>query len=130
MDREQTGFQVTCRGSGHRENVGSASIEWLANSELTPGSEMTLGHVVLERDGSNRQHFHPNCHELVFVVKGTVQHDVGNETVTLPEGSALHISTKEIHKVRNIGRGPAELIVVFSSERRETVFTDEDPQLP
>ena len=83
--------RVVSRGDGRREEFGWGRIEWLANHELTPGAELTLGHVVLQPDKSNPRHYHPNCHELLYVLEGAIEHDLGGETVKLCDGiSAAH----------------------------------------
>ncbi len=124
MTDESTAARVVSLGDGRREQFGWGRIEWLANHQFTPGAEMTLGHVVLEPEKSNPRHYHPNCHELLYVLEGAIEHDVGGETVKLSTGSLLHIPLGAPHQARNVGEDPAVLLVIYSSATRETVYID------
>ena len=117
--------RVVTVGQGRRDYVPGVALEWLADASLTPGSQMTFGRAQFEPGSSNPVHYHPNCHELVFVAEGTVEHMLGSHTVTLSAGSLLHVPQGVRHSARNIGDGVATLLVAFSSEARQTVFLDE-----
>lgn len=113
-------------GSGKTEPYGWGEIEWLANKDLTPGSEMTLGQVRLGPGGSNPRHIHPNCHELLLVLSGCIEHDLGASTVELKAGSLLHVPIGVPHQARNNGKTDCLMIVTYSTEDRKTVFIAED----
>ncbi len=112
-------------GQGRRDYVPGVALEWLADANLTPGSGMTLGRAQFEPGSSNPEHYHPNCHELVFVAEGTIEHTLGSKTVTLSAGSLLHVPQGVRHRARNVGEDTATLLVAFSSEARQTVFLDD-----
>ncbi len=124
MDCEPRPIQATRRGSGRLEDFPWGSIEWLSNADLTPGSEMTLGRVILAAGEANSRHLHPNCHELLYVVSGSIEHELGGQIVTLDTGSVIHIPRSAPHQARNVGDRAAEMVVVYSTERREMVFVD------
>ena len=117
--------RVVTVGQGRRDYVPGVALEWLADANLTPGSQMTFGRAQFEPGSSNPVHYHPNCHELVFVAEGTIEHMLGSQTVTLSAGSLLHVPQGVRHRARNIGDGVATLLVAFSSEARQTVFLDD-----
>ena len=66
--------RVVTVGRGRCDYVPGVSLEWLADADLTPGSGMTFGRAQFEPGSSNPEHYHPNCHELVFVAEGTIEH--------------------------------------------------------
>ena len=70
--------RVVTVGRGRRDYVPGVSLEWLADADLTPGSGMTFGRAQFEPGSSNPEHYHPNCHELVFVAEGTIEHTLGS----------------------------------------------------
>ena len=117
--------RVVTVGRGRRDYVPGVSLEWLADENLTPGSGMTIGRAQFEPGSSNPEHYHPNCHELVFVAEGTIEHTLGSQTVTLSAGSLLHVPQGVRHQARNVGEDTATLLVAFSSEARQTVFLDD-----
>ncbi len=117
--------RVVTVGRGRRDYVPGVSLEWLADADLTPGSGMTLGRAQFEPGSSNPEHYHPNCHELVFVAEGTIEHTLGTRTVTLSAGSLLHVPQGVRHRAINVGGDTATLLVAFSSEARQTVFLDD-----
>ncbi len=117
--------RVVSIGDGRQDSVPGVTLEWLADATLMPGCEMTFGRAQLESGSSNPPHYHPNCHELLFVLEGTIEHPLGANSVTLTEGSLLHIPQGVMHNARNVGENVATLLVAYSSDRRETVFLDE-----
>ena len=116
--------RVVTVGQGRQDYVPGVALEWLADANLTPGSGMTFGRAQFEPGSSNPEHYHPNCHELVFVAEGTIEHWLGSQTVTLTAGSLLHVPQGVRHRARNVGEDTATLLVAFSSEARQTVFLD------
>ena len=81
--------RVVTVGHGRRDYVPGVSLEWLADANLTPGSGMTFGRAQFEPGSSNPVHYHPNCHELVFVAEGEIEHTLGSQTVTLSRRVAV-----------------------------------------
>ncbi len=109
------------RGQGVVEASDWGSIEWLANRRLMPGAAMTFGAVRLAPGASNPRHLHPNCHELLYVVAGALDHDLDETTVRLEAGALLHIPQGVPHQAHNRGVCPCEVIVVYSSDDRQTL---------
>ena len=120
------GPRVVSLGDGCRDEFDWGAIEWLANSALLAGSAMSFGHVVLQAGAANPRHYHPNCQELLFVLEGSVDHEVGGQTVELGSGALLHIPQGTAHQARARDRG-AVMVVVYSTEQRETVWVEDAP---
>ncbi len=108
-------------GEGMAERSDWGTIEWLANRRLTPGAEMTFGHVRLEPGASNPRHLHPNCHELLYVVEGAIDHELAGVTVRLEAGALLHIPMGAPHQAHNRDDRPCVVVVTYSTEDRQTL---------
>ena len=117
--------RVVAIGQGRQDTVPGVALEWLADASLMPGSEMTFGRAQYEPGASNPSHYHPNCHELLFVVEGQLEHTVGSRSISLSTGSLLHIPKGVAHHLQNTGNDRATLVVVFSTDARETIWVNE-----
>lgn len=53
--------------------------------------------------------------EFIFVVRGRVEVDFGDERQTLDEGDALHFNAQKSHRLRTVSDEQAELLVVVHS---------------
>jgi len=53
--------------------------------------------------------------EFIFVVRGCVEVDFGNERQTLEEGDSLHFNAQKSHRLRTVSENQAELLVVVHS---------------
>ncbi len=95
------------------------SLRWLAGRALGNATGLTLGHVVLRPGMSNPPHRHPNCEEALYLLKGRLRHDVGDEQVVLEAGDTLVVDAALPHHAVNIGEEDAEMIVAYSSADRQ-----------
>ncbi len=95
------------------------SLQWTATAELTATPGLTLGRVVLKPGASNPRHSHPNCDEVLYVLKGRLQHETGGEITILEAGDTLAIPAGVPHQAVNIGTEDADTMVVYSSGQRE-----------
>lgn len=100
-----------------REEWGS--LRWTATEELTATPGLTLGRVILNPGACNPRHSHPNCDEVLYVLRGRLQHETGGEIVILEAGDTLAIPAGVAHQAVNIGSEAADTMVVYSSGRRE-----------
>lgn len=53
--------------------------------------------------------------EFVYVHRGSVEVDFGNERLILEEGDALHFNAQKSHRIRTVSDTQAELVVVVHS---------------
>jgi quercetin dioxygenase-like cupin family protein len=72
-----------------------------------------------EAGACNPRHSHPNCDEVLYVLRGRLQHETGGEIVILEAGDTLAIPAGVAHQAVNIGTEEADTMVVYSSGRRE-----------
>ena len=97
-------------------------IHWFAGSGEGRSEEMTFGKCIIEPDCNTRQHYHPNCEEILHVVEGFVRHHVAGEEefMELGPGDTIVIPPEVKHHAENVGSVEAELIVVYSSPEKES----------
>jgi quercetin dioxygenase-like cupin family protein len=98
------------------------SLCWLAGGELGNATGLTLGRVVIFRGASNPRHCHPNCEEVLYLLSGSLEHTLGEETVLLNPGDTLHIPAGVFHSARSVGDDEADMMVAYSSAAREFVL--------
>ena len=71
-----------------------------------PGSG-TTGGVRFVRElfagKENPPHYHPNCEELIYVLSGQCDHQLGDAVHPLKAGDLLRIPTGVVHCARNTG---------------------------
>jgi transcriptional regulator with XRE-family HTH domain len=60
---------------------------------------------------------HPG-QEFVFVHAGRIELDYGDQTLTLAAGDSAYFDASVSHKIRAVGAGPAEVVVVAQTEPR------------
>jgi quercetin dioxygenase-like cupin family protein len=101
------------------EKSSWGSIRWVMNAKLDPQSNMTLGVVELYAGQSNPLHVHANCEEVIYVLSGACEHRVGNQTVILKAGDALHIPAGVPHRAKVLGKEPLRSVVAYNTGSRQ-----------
>jgi len=94
------------------------SLTWMANQSLS-GSSVTVGRLILFPGFSDPSHSHSNADEVIFLMKGTVQVQMGGREVDLGPGDALTIPLKLTHRITNTGKFEAEMTLSYSSGIRK-----------
>lgn len=102
------------------------AIKWLCNDQIDPKAEMTFGIVYLHAGESNPIHYHPNCEELIYVLSGQCDHQLGHEVLALKEGMMLRIPQDVKHNAVNTGWGPVTMVLCYSAADRQTIFCEDE----
>ncbi len=97
------------------------SLSWFAGDDAGVPAGLALGRVVIRRGCENPPHAHPNCAEVLHVVRGRVEHRTGADVDVLGPGDTILVPPGVPHNAKSIGEEDADLIVAFSSSRREVV---------
>jgi quercetin dioxygenase-like cupin family protein len=106
--------------------AGSSLAE--ASSQADRGSAISLmarggTAVALElvaAGQANGRHSHPNCDEILTVLKGKIVHSWNDDEFEMDEGDVISIPSGVIHNARNVTEEPVELAIAFSSAYRTT----------
>jgi quercetin dioxygenase-like cupin family protein len=97
-------------------------LTWFANRALGNSEAMTVGRCVLRPHAANPRHYHPNCSEILVVMKGRIRHSAANgEEAVMEEGDVVTIPPNVWHRATNLGHEDAVLMIAFSSADRRTV---------
>lgn len=96
-------------------------LEWYVSADIGNSTTMTVGKCVLDPGRENGRHYHPNCDEVLVVVKGRIVQTWDDQSRVMSEGDVVSIPSGVWHSARNIGDEPAELAISFSSAHRQTV---------
>lgn len=96
-------------------------LTWFASAELGNSETMTVGEAMIKPGHENPRHYHPNCDEILRVVKGHILQSIGDRTIGMRAGDTVVIPQGVRHNARNIGTGTAILAISFSSAYRRTI---------
>jgi len=102
------------------------AIKWLCNDQIHPEAEMTFGIVYINAGEGNPLHYHPNCEELIYVLSGQCDHQLGDETLPLKEGMMLRIPQGIKHNAVNTGWQPVTMVICYSVADRQTIFCEDE----
>lgn len=69
----------------------------------------------------NPLHSHPNCEEFLYVLSGSCEHKLGEETVMLQPGDTIRIPRDVRHWARAVGDEPVLALIMFSTGKRQAV---------
>lgn len=112
---------VSRSDDGERVPTDWGELTWKITGDRMPGARMTLGTCLIHPGQRNPLHSHPNCEEFLYVVSGTCEHRLGEETVTLGAGDIIRIPQDVRHWARAVGSEPVFALILFSTGRRRAV---------
>jgi quercetin dioxygenase-like cupin family protein len=95
------------------------SLTWLASDELTRSQNITLGRVIIKQGLSNPKHSHPNCAEVLHLLRGELWHVIGDEAVPMQAGDTTIIPAGVPHVAFSVGDQDAEMMVAYPSGQRQ-----------
>jgi quercetin dioxygenase-like cupin family protein len=95
------------------------SLTWLAGSKVGNCDSMTVGRVVIKKGKSNPRHSHPNCDEVLYLLKGRLEHSFGADKILMDAGDTLVVPAGIMHNAVSIGSEDADMIVTYSSGTRQ-----------
>ena len=97
------------------------SLTWWACGAMGNSERMTVGRCVIKPGCRNPAHSHPNCEEVLHVLRGRiVHHFAGRERVEMEAGDTVTVRPNVSHHAENVGEEEAVLLIAFSSPKRET----------
>lgn len=106
---------------GERVPTSWGELNWKITGDNMAGAEMTFGTCFIHPGQRNPLHSHPNCEEFLYVVSGTCEHRLGDDTVMLGAGDIIRIPQDIRHWARAIGSEPVFALIMFSTGQRRAV---------
>ena len=97
------------------------SIQWVASAERGNARHTTVGRVTIRKGFSNPPHSHATCEEVLHLLRGRLEHVVGDQMVVLGPGDTLVIPAGVIHSARSVGDDDAQMIVAYPAGHRDFV---------
>jgi len=113
------GARILRRADTRKAQADWGSLEWVAGEELGNAEGITVGRVIIRKGQHNPRHSHPNCEEALLLLRGRLDHTYGDERVVLEPGDTIVIAPGVAHNAVSVGEEDAEMIVAYSSGRRE-----------
>ena len=95
-------------------------LEWYARKSIN-GANMTLGFCHINPKMENAMHSHPNCDEVLHVLKGSIIHRLNGEELLMNEGDSLFIPQNAVHNAFNSSESEVVLSIAFTTGERRTV---------
>jgi mannose-6-phosphate isomerase-like protein (cupin superfamily) len=103
-------------------------IRWVMNADVDPKAEMTFGIVHVNAGQKNPVHIHGNCEEVLYMVSGSCEHQVGDKSVVLKAGDVIRIPRGVHHSARTFDKEPMRAIIVYNAGQREFEVIEDPPQ--
>ena len=96
-------------------------LVWMVSGALGSSEKLTVGRCFINPGQANPRHYHPNCDEVLHVIRGTIEHSVDDATFPMSAGDIVSIPQGSVHNARNVGTDEAEFVIVFNTPDRQTV---------
>ncbi|UCD51115.1 MAG: cupin domain-containing protein [Phycisphaerales bacterium] len=94
------------------ENWGP--LTWLAGKEIGNAKGLVLGRATIKPGKTNPRHRHPQAEEVLYLLKGSLRHTLGDRTIIMNAGDTITIAPGIFHNSSCIGEEDAGMIVVYS----------------
>ena len=94
-------------------------IHWLVNAEVGNSAELSVARMLIKTGKSSDFHHHPNCEEAIYLIRGKLEHRIGNETLSQGPESTIVVPKNTAHSTTNVGSDEAEIVVSYSTAARD-----------
>ena len=106
----------------HAQQAGAKRTELLRHALSIPGREVIQVRVDLEPGVVFPSHTHPG-EEIIYVIEGTWQYEIGGRRVTARAGDVLFVPARTIHSAKNAGTGNAAELATYIVEKGQPLLT-------
>lgn len=112
--------QIQRRGQGLDIKFPWGHIEWLVSGAQKNSTVMTFGRVTIKSGQANSVHRHPNCDEILHVLKGRILHLTGEQRFEMNVGDTISIPRGVWHNAETLSDVDAEMTIAFYTADRQT----------
>jgi quercetin dioxygenase-like cupin family protein len=108
--------QGQIRVSSEYETISEdfGTLAWLAGKKIGNAENLTVGRVTIKAGKTNPRHRHPKSEEVLYLLKGSLEHTAGDQSFTLSAGDTITIAPGVFHNATCTSREDADMIVVYS----------------
>ncbi|HEY6406873.1 MAG TPA: cupin domain-containing protein [Ktedonobacteraceae bacterium] len=104
--------------------LGELIVTILASGEETEGACSLMEFSIPPPPAGTGLHLHKGEHEMGYVLEGTFQFTIGEQTGTITTGSFAFVPKGTPHEFSNLGPGPARVLGLFSPSGFEGFFKE------
>ena len=104
------------------QQAGAKRTELQRHELSMPGREVIQVRVDLEPGFAFPSHTHPG-EEIIYVIEGTWQYEIGGKPVTAKAGDVLFVPAGTIHSAKNVGTGNAAELATYLVEKGQPLLT-------
>ena len=99
-------------------------LKWMVTPDVTGAERMSCGVVQLEPGKGHERHNHPEAEEMLYVVRGEGEQEIGDQTREIQTGDMLYIPKGVYHGTINTGWEPLVLIAVYAPPGPEDILRE------
>lgn len=111
-------FGAGDRARSRREGSQAATMEWLVDDGIVDGAGLSVARMTVAPGACSQAHSHPNCNEVIHLIAGEVEQTIGTERFVMTPGDTAFIPPGSRHQTRNLGDGPAVMVIAYSAGTR------------
>jgi quercetin dioxygenase-like cupin family protein len=99
-------------------------FEWgemtkMVDAQTGDSEELAVSHMVVRPGKSSPVHYHPNCEEAIYLIRGTLEHKIDDKVYPQAAGSTVVVPRGAPHITTNVGNEDAEVVVAYSEASPE-----------
>ena len=107
---------------GQAQQAGAKRTELQRHDLSMPGREVVQVRVDLEPGFAFPSHTHPG-EEIIFVIEGTWQYEIGGKPVTAKAGDVLFVPAGTVHSAKNASTVNAAELATYLVEKGQPLLT-------
>ena len=104
------------------QQAGAKRTELQRHDLSMPGREVVQVRVDLEPGFAFPSHTHPG-EEIIYVIEGTWQYEIGGKPVTAKAGDVLFVPAGTVHSAKNAGTVNAAELATYLVEKGQPLLT-------
>jgi len=90
------------------------SLSWLAGKNIGNAEGLVLGRAKIKSGKTNPRHRHPKSEEVLYLLKGSLKHTLGDKMIIMHAGDTITIPPGVFHNASCISDEDADMIIVYS----------------
>jgi quercetin dioxygenase-like cupin family protein len=104
------------------QQAGTRRTDLQRHDLSTPGREVVQVRVDFDPGYVAARHTHPG-EEIIYVIEGTLEYDIGGKVVTVKAGDVLFVPAATPHTARNIGSTNGAELATYIVEKGKPLLT-------